>query len=234
MANSHELHFATIWENVSDAVPNNIAVISGNEEKTWREYEIEASKLAAFLDERGIRENVKVGLYLHNCNEYLEAQFGIFKVMGVPVNVNYRYQAGELKYLLDNSDCEAVFFQSCYADQVNEIAKDLPKIRTWIQVGEDSSGLASFAFSYSSLISSYKPMPRIKRKEDNIYMIYTGGTTGMPKGVMYTHEDFAISMFGVLKLQGYTVPDVRKKENIVKLSSMIQDMNKNNSMIKCL
>ena len=234
MANSHELHFATIWENVSDAVPNNIAVISGNKEKTWREYEIEASKLAAFLDERGIKENVKVGLYLHNCNEYLEAQFGIFKVMGVPVNVNYRYQAGELKYLLDNSDCEAVFFQSCYADQVNEIAKDLPKIKTWIQVGEDSSGLASFAFNYSDVISTYKPMSRIKRKEDNIYMIYTGGTTGMPKGVMYTHEDFVISMFGVLKLQGYTVPDVRKKENIMQLSSMIQDMNKNNSMIKCL
>ena len=59
MANSHELHFATIWENVSDAVPNNIAVISGNKEKTWREYEIEASKLAAFLDERGIREMLK-------------------------------------------------------------------------------------------------------------------------------------------------------------------------------
>ena len=183
MANSHELHFATIWENVSDAVPNNIAVISGNKEKTWREYEIEASKLAAFLDERGIKENVKVGLYLHNCNEYLEAQFGIFKVMGVPVNVNYRYQAGELKYLLDNSDCEAVFFQSCYADQVNEIVEDLPKIKTWIQVGEESPVLSSSAFSYSDVISAYKPMPRIKRNEDNIYMIYTGGTTA----VSYTH-----------------------------------------------
>ena len=117
MVNSKVLHFANIWENVSDIIPDEIAVISGNDTKTWKEYENTSARIASFLDARGIKENSKVGLYLHNGNEYLEAQFASFKLMGVPVNVNYRYKAKELIYLLDNSDSEAVFFQGCYSDQ---------------------------------------------------------------------------------------------------------------------
>ena len=138
MVNSKVLHFANIWENVSDIIPDEIAVISGNDTKTWKEYENTSARIASFLNSRGIKENSKVGLYLHNGNEYLEAQFASFKLMGVPVNVNYRYKAKELIYLLDNSDSEAVFFQGCYSDQVKLIAKDLPKVKTWIQV-EDSN-----------------------------------------------------------------------------------------------
>lgn len=234
MSYPKELHFASIWEHVSDIVPENIAVICGNNKKTWKDYESDSAKLASFLIERGIKENSKVGLYLHNCNEYLEAQFATFKVMGVPINVNYRYQSEELKYLLNNSDSEAVFFHGCYADQVKKIAKDLPKIKTWIQVDDQDSTDLNFAFKYEEIINTFEPMPRIKRKEENIYMIYTGGTTGMPKGVMYTHGGFAVSMFGTLKLQGYKVPDVRDRENISKLKSVILEMDTNNSLNKCL
>ncbi len=234
MSYPRELHFASIWEHVSDIVPENIAVVCGNNKKTWKKYERDAAKLAAFLNERGVKENSKIGLYLHNSNEYLEAQFATFKVMGVPVNVNYRYKAKELKYLLENSDSEAVFFQACYADQVKIIAKDLPKIKTWIQVGEINSTVLDFVFKYKEIIENFEPMPRITRKEENIYMIYTGGTTGMPKGVMYTHGGFAVSMFGTLKLQGYKVPDVRDRQNISKLKSIILEMNENKLLNKCL
>ena len=98
MLNSHDLHFANIWEHVSDIIPNRIALVCGKNKKTWKEYEQDSAKLASFLSSQGIKENSKVGLYLHNSNEYLEAQFATFKVMGVPINVNYRYKS--YKYYL--------------------------------------------------------------------------------------------------------------------------------------
>ena len=234
MLNSHDLHFANIWEHVSDIIPNRIAIVCGKNKKTWKEYEQDSAKLASFLSSQGIKEDSKVGLYLHNSNEYLEAQFATFKVMGVPINVNYRYKSGELIYLLDNSDAEAVFFQACYADQVEEIAKELPNIKTWIQVGNDSNKSLSFAIKYNDILNQHQQMERIIRSEDNTYMIYTGGTTGMPKGVMYTHGSFATSMFGTLKQQGYEVPDVRNRDNLLKLEPILKKMDKNNSLNSCL
>ena len=234
MLNSNDLHFANIWEHVSDIIPNRIAIVCGENKKTWREYEQDSAKLASFLYSQGIKEDSKVGLYLHNSNEYLEAQFATFKVMGVPINVNYRYKSAELIYLLDNSDAEAVFFQSCYADQVEEIVKELPNIKTWIQVGNDSIKDLSFAFKYNDILNQYQQMERIVRSEDNTYMIYTGGTTGMPKGVMYTHGGFATSMFGTLKQQGYEVPDVRNRDNLLKLEPILKKMDKNNLLNSCL
>ena len=234
MLNSHDLHFANIWEHVSDIIPNRIALVCGKNKKTWKEYEQDSAKLASFLNSQGIKEDSKVGLYLHNSNEYLEAQFATFKVMGVPINVNYRYKSGELIYLLDNSDAEAVFFQACYADQVEEIAKELPNIKTWIQVGNDSIKDLSFAFKYNDILNQHQQMERIIRSKDNTYMIYTGGTTGMPKGVMYTHGGFATSMFGTLKQQGYEVPDVRNRDNLLKLEPILKKMDKNNLLNSCL
>ena len=234
MLNSNDLHFANIWEHISDIIPNRIAIVCGKDKKTWKEYEQDSAKLASFLNAQGIKENSKVGLYLHNSNEYLEAQFATFKVMGVPINVNYRYKSGELIYLLDNSDAEAVFFQACYADQVEDIAKELPNIKTWIQVGNDSNKNLSFVVKYNDIINDHQQMERIIRSEDNTYMIYTGGTTGMPKGVMYTHGGFATSMFGTLKQQGYEVPDVRNRDNLLKLEPILKKMDENDSLNSCL
>ena len=234
MLNSNDLHFANIWEHISDIIPNRIAIVCGENKKTWKEYEQDSAKLASFLSSQGIKENSKVGLYLHNSNEYLEAQFATFKVMGVPINVNYRYKSGELIYLLDNSDAEAVFFQACYADQVEDIAKELPNIKTWIQVGNDSNKNLSFVVKYDDILNDHQQMERIIRSEDNTYMIYTGGTTGMPKGVMYTHGGFATSMFGTLKQQGYEVPDVRNRDNLLKLEPILKKMDENDSLNSCL
>jgi fatty-acyl-CoA synthase len=229
-----EFHFATIWEKVSDYVPDDIALVSGENKKNWRDYEQTSAKIASFLKDRGIKKNSKVGLYLFNCNEYLESQFATFKVMGVPINVNYRYKSEELIYLLDNSDSEAVFFHESYLDQILLIYKNLPNIKTWIQIGGKESPKINNFFLYENILLSNAPMERIKRDEDSIYMIYTGGTTGMPKGVMYTHGSFVISMFGGLKMQGYDVPDVRKKENIFQLKEVIQKRSHENDSTRCL
>ena len=107
-----EMQFATIWETISDHIPNDPALICDENVKTWKEYEERAAKLAFFLNEKSIGNDSKIGLYLHNSNEYLEAQFATFKVEGVPINVNYRYVEEELIYLLDNSDSEVVFFKA--------------------------------------------------------------------------------------------------------------------------
>ena len=182
-----EAQYASVWERNSDVIPDKIALICGDNEVTWKEYDDRAARLASLMTNSGLGDNSKVGLYLHNSNEYLEAQYSVFKIKGVPINVNYRYKEEELIYLLDNSDSEAVFFQSCYAEQIESIKDRLPKIKLYIQVDDGSKDVLSFAQDYETTISECKPMERLERSEDNIYMLYTGGTTGMPKGVMYQH-----------------------------------------------
>ena len=182
-----EAQYASVWEKNSDVIPDKIALICGDNEVTWREYDQRASKLATLLTNAGLGDDSKVGLYLHNSNEYLESQYSVFKIKGVPINVNYRYKEEELIYLLENSDSEAIFYQSCYAEQIASIKDKLPKVKLYIQVDDKTNETLDFAKDYESSISECQPMERQERSEDNIYMLYTGGTTGMPKGVMYQH-----------------------------------------------
>ena len=182
-----EAQYASVWEKNSDVIPDKIALICGDNEVSWREYDQRAAKLATLLTNAGLGDDSKVGLYLHNSNEYLESQYSVFKIKGVPINVNYRYKEEELIYLLENSDSEAIFFQSCYAEQIVSIKDKLPKVKLYIQVDDKTNETLDFAQDYESAISECQPMERQERSEDNIYMLYTGGTTGMPKGVMYQH-----------------------------------------------
>ena len=189
-----EAHYATVFEKNADAIPNEIALVCGENIRTWKEYDDRAARLATLLTSYGLGSDSKVGLYLHNSNEFLEAQYSVFKVAGVPINVNYRYKEEELIYLLDNSDSEAVFFQGCYAQQIESIKDKLDKVKVFIQV-DDGTPQLECAENYEQIISSNEPMERFERSEDNIYMLYTGGTTGMPKGVMYTHGGHLGAMF---------------------------------------
>ena len=189
-----EMHFASVWENISDHIPDEPALICDDNIKTWKEYEERAARLAYFLNEKHISNNSKAGLYLHNSNEYLEAQFAIFKVEGVPINVNYRYVEEELIYLLDNSDSEVVFFQNSYSERIKKIANQLPNIKAFIQVGGKEPLDLNNCYMYEEIISQNPPLERKLRSEDNIYMLYTGGTTGMPKGVMYKQGAFMSSL----------------------------------------
>ena len=180
-----EKQFATIWESIADSIGDSPAVTQGTVTRTWSEYEKRASRLASALVDAGLQPQSKVGLYLYNSNEYLEAQFATFKFRGVPVNVNYRYLDEELLYLLDNSDAEALFFHSSLGDRVARVVDRLPKLKLLVEVSDDGEHHVVTAIPYNTLLADYDPMPRITRDEDDIYMLYTGGTTGMPKGVMY-------------------------------------------------
>jgi 3-oxocholest-4-en-26-oate---CoA ligase len=180
-----ELHYATIWESIADAIPQETAVVHGNTVRTWAEYDERAARIAAAYTAAGLGVDSKVGLYMYNGNEYLEAQYGAFKMRGVPVNVNYRYLDDELWYLLDNADAEALVFHSSLGDRVANVIDRLPKLRLLIEVDDGGTGQVPRAVGYDHVLAEHRPMERIVRSQDDIYMLYTGGTTGMPKGVMY-------------------------------------------------
>ena len=183
-----DLHYATLWEAIADAIGDREAVVTGPLRRTWSEYEDRASRLAAAFAGAGLGRDSKIGLYLWNSNEYLEAQFAGMKLRGVPVNINYRYLDDELLYLLDNSDAEALVFHTSLGDRVERVRERAPRVKIWIEVDDGGPSLPG-ALAYEELIAGHDPAPRISRSPDDTYMLYTGGTTGMPKGVMWRHED---------------------------------------------
>ena len=223
------LDFASVWEMISDIVPENNALICGDEIVSWKDYDDRSSKIASALSNAGLKANSKAGLYLNNSNEYLIGQNAIFKIGGVPINVNYRYVAEELIYLLDNSDSEAVFYHACYSSRIKEIADSLPNIKAWIEVADGTESHFPDALKYEDLLENSSPMERIHRDPETVYMLYTGGTTGMPKGVMYKQGEFLVFLFRTLKAMGYDVP-----EDINNLEEQIHDFKKNDTFIKSL
>lgn len=179
------MHFATIWESFADTIADVPAIKHGEITRTWSQWDDRSARLAAAYTAAGLGPDSKIGLFMYNGNEYLEAQYAAFKIRGVPVNVNYRYLDDELWYLLDNSDAEALVFHSSLGDRVARIIDRLPGIKLLVEVDDGNTGQVDGAVAYEALVAGHDPMPRIARREDDIYMLYTGGTTGMPKGVMY-------------------------------------------------
>ena len=223
------LDFASVWETISDIIPDNDALICGEEVVSWKEYDLRSSKIATALSEAGLSSNSKAGLYLNNSNEYLICQNAIFKVGGCPINVNYRYVEEELIYLLENSDSEAVFYHACYGERIKRISNSLPNIKVWIEISDGTKSQFNDCLHYENLITEMNPMDRIYRDPETIYMLYTGGTTGMPKGVMYKQGEFLIYLFRTLKAMGYDVP-----EDLNNLTERIKEQDKNNNFIKSL
>jgi len=198
--------FTELWETIGDAIPDSVAIVNDGVRRTWREYEARAARLAGGLAGAGIGPDSKVGLFGYNSNEYLEAQYGIFKVRGVPVNVNYRYTEHELDYLLDNADAEAIFFDAALGSRLAGVAARLPRVKTLIEIDDGSGEHLEGACRFEEVIAASAPYPRVTPSPDDIYMLYTGGTTGMPKGVMYRQSDFNSGLAAVFASQGLDLP----------------------------
>ena len=189
--------FATLWEAIADAIPDVPAVIHGDRRFSWREYDDRAARFASALAHAGLGPDDKVGLYLYNGNEYLEAHYGAFKQRVVPINVNFRYLGSEMQYLLDNADCRALVYHASLADRVAEIAGSLPLLTMLVEVDDGpASAHVDGHVRYEDLLAAHEPAPRIERSPDDVYMLYTGGTTGMPKGVMYRLGEMTASFAG--------------------------------------
>ncbi|BAX94616.1 acyl-CoA synthetase [Mycobacterium shigaense] len=193
------LNIADLAEHAIDAVPDRVALICGDEQLTYAQLEEKANRLAHYLLEQGVKKDDKVGLYCRNRIEIVIAMLGIVKAGAILVNVNYRYVEGELRYLFDNSDMVALVHERQYSDRVANVLPDTPNVKT-ILVVEDGSdndyqryGGVEF---YSAIANSSPERDFGERSADDIYLLYTGGTTGFPKGVMWRHEDIYRVLFG--------------------------------------
>lgn len=204
-------HFADIWETVADAIPDDIALVHGETRRTWKEYDDRAARLANVMVSAGLKAEAKVGLYAYNSNEYLEAHFAVFKARMVGINVNYRYVEAELTYLFDNADVEAVIYQAQFAPRLAAIRDKLPRLRLFIEIADGSGHHLEGAIDYEKAIASSAPMPRVQREESELYMLYTGGTTGMPKGVMYHIGEFIEGLLRALEIRGLPKPTTTKE-----------------------
>jgi len=198
------INLATAWEVVADEQGDRLALQHGDTARSWVEYEDRAARLAAALDSVGIGPGDNVACALYNGNEYPEAQFAAFKVEAAPCNVNYRYVESELAYLVDNSDAKAVFFDDALTERFDAVRGQLDKVRRWIHVGDGDC--PEWADRHEDLIAAYGPLARRDRRADALWILYTGGTTGHPKGVMWPHTSLVSITARTLAPLGLEIP----------------------------
>jgi acyl-CoA synthetase (AMP-forming)/AMP-acid ligase II len=196
---------------VTAAIPDRDLVIRGDHRYSYAQILERANRLAAYLHSRGLGCHTErsalaghevgqdlLGLYAYNGNEFVEALLGTFQARVAPFNVNYRYVKSELQYLLTDSGATALIYHAAFAPRVAEILPDLPQLRVLIQIADDSGNdLIYGAVDYETVVASSLPEPPpVRQSPDDLYVLYTGGTTGMPKGVLWRQHDIFMTSFG--------------------------------------
>src|SRR5271156_6335062 len=185
-------------------------IIQGERRCTYAEIVERSNRLAGYLNSRGLGCHAErsalaghevgqdlVGLYAYNGNEFVEALLGAFAARAAPFNVNFRYVKSELQYLLADSGATALIYHAAFAPRVAEVLYDLPQLRVLIQIADDSgNALLDGAVDYETVISSAPSLPPVQHSPDDLYVLYTGGTTGMPKGVLWRQHDIFMTSFG--------------------------------------
>ncbi len=191
-------NYADVWEAVADEQPDAPALTHGSQTRSWGELDRRADDVARWLLGADVGAQDKVALYLYNCPEYLEATFACMKIGLVPINTNYRYADDELIYLWENADTVAVVFHGVFVERIEGIRHRVPTITSWLWVDDGTASCPAWATSYEEAAGTSGavgpgPHERVRalwgRSPDDVYMLYTGGTTGMPKGVMWRQDD---------------------------------------------
>ncbi len=206
-----ELNLAAVHEAIAAVIPERECIVWRDRRLTWGDVTDRTRRLAAVLGEAGLgchgrladrapweSPHDHVALYLHNGNEYLEGLLGAAKARCAGVNINYRYVAEELGYVLADSAAAAVIFHATFAPTLAEVMPTLPHVRLLLQV-DDGSGvpLLPGAAPYEEALAAAEPVPPAGLHPDDLYILYTGGTTGMPKGVLWRQTDFLAACLGV-------------------------------------
>ncbi len=202
---------AEVHEAISASRPEDICLVFRDRRFTWHDVTTRTRRLANALLDRGLGCHTErselddhvsgqdhIGIYLHNGNEYLETMLGALKARAASFNINYRYVAEELRYLLDDAQATAIVVHSQFAPVLAEVLADLPRLTTILQVADDSGNdLLPGAVWYEDALAAASPeRPEVQWSADDLYMLYTGGTTGMPKGVMWRNGDAMVECFG--------------------------------------
>src|SRR4051794_37844631 len=202
-----EFNLADLWERVADTVPDHEALVYADRRLTFAEADERATRLANALAARGVGPGDHVACFLYNSIEYLEVMVAAFKLRAVPINVNYRYVENELRYLLDDADVRAVVFHREFAPKLAAISASLPGVHTYLAVADGTDANAPGPggwrgehldiVDYEPALAAASPERAFEpRSADDRYILYTGGTTGMPKGVMWRHEDVFFGAMG--------------------------------------
>jgi 3-oxocholest-4-en-26-oate---CoA ligase len=196
---------------IAAAIPNRELLVQGERRFSYAQTIERSNRLAAYLHSRGLGCHTErsalsghevgqdlLGLYAYNGNEFVEALLGAFQARVAPFNVNFRYVKNELQYLLADSGATALIYHAAFAPRVAEVLPDLPQLRVLIQIADDSGNdLLYGAVDYDSVIASSSPTPPpVQHSPDDLYVLYTGGTTGMPKGVLWRQHDIFMTSFG--------------------------------------
>jgi 3-oxocholest-4-en-26-oate---CoA ligase len=198
-------NYGDILEAIAGAIPQWPAFVQGERRHTWEDMDRRCDALAADLLRAGLTEQSKVAAYLYNGPEYLETYYAAFKAGFVPVNTNYRYGPEEIRYLFSNADAEAVVFHASFTPLLEQVRESLPLVKRWYVVadggGEASDG-PEWATPYEQVVTRSGGPRGVQgpwgRSGDHLLFLYTGGTTGMPKGVMWRQDD----LFNVLGRAG--------------------------------
>jgi len=200
-----EFNLADLFEIVADTCPDRTALIAGDVRLTYRELDERANRVAHHLHATGVEVGDYVAVLSWNRAEWVEAQHGIYKARCAVVNVNYRYVAEELRYILQNSEATGIVFERSFAPMVAEVAPDCPRLASFTVIDDGSADDASAAaitalgaVDYEAALAAASPSREglHPRSPDDLYLLYTGGTTGMPKGVMWRSEDIFFAALG--------------------------------------
>ncbi|MEV4129478.1 acyl-CoA synthetase [Nocardia sp. NPDC049707] len=187
-------NIADLVEHAIDLMPDRVALADNGREVTYAQLEERANKLANYLLQQGVQPGDKVGIYSRNTIEAVEAMVAVFKARAVMINVNFRYVENELQYIFDNSDMVALIHERRYSDRVAGVRPNTPLLKTVVVVDDDTTGTiptAADSVEYETVLAESSGERDFgERSADDIFMLYTGGTTGLPKGVMWRHEDW--------------------------------------------
>ncbi|MCB1026655.1 MAG: acyl-CoA synthetase [Microthrixaceae bacterium] len=192
-------NIADLFERAVDAVPERTAVVCGDRSLTFAEFDAEANRLAHHLMGEGIGAGDHIGIYAQNSVEWMVAMVAAFKIRGVPININFRYVEDELVYLFDNADLVALVHDRSYTDRIAAVTEQVPGLRHLVMIedGSDADPTSIGSIAWADAIESCSgERPQLERSGDDHYVLYTGGTTGMPKGVVWRHEDVFFALGG--------------------------------------
>jgi acyl-CoA synthetase (AMP-forming)/AMP-acid ligase II len=184
-------NWADVWELIADVQPDAPALVHAGVRRTWTEFDRRADGVALALLEAGLERGDTFAQYLYNSPEYLESVFAGVKLGFAPVNTNYRYVDDELVYLWDNADVGAVVFAGSFRERIEGLRDRVSRVRLWLWVDDGSGPCPAWASPYEMAAASAEARvtPPWDRTGDDLYLLYTGGTTGMPKGVMWRQDD---------------------------------------------